>query len=227
MQCTWCGFPCILNFFLVLSVDFFSLNFLLYISGSHFSFGFSKVENWEFRFLEWVLKWREWPCSVTSCFCVLLCQPLSRCVLLLHANSDNLGVFHSYLLATTYKCFLNHVIETLLLLVDSVIMLLQFSYGEFKFLFCCFIISLFFVMHRLLRITKRRVKEKMAGMTKNQPSNWWWLDSHTTTKRSPWLQSTLSGMHFLLLPSSLSIFATRVSCFFAPQNFGHTHTRCI
>lgn len=117
----------------------FFFNFLLYISGSHFSFGFSKVENWE-----WVLKWREWPCSVTSCFCVLLCQPLSRCVLLLHANSDNLGVFHSYLLATTYKCFLNHVTETLLLLVDSFIMPLQFSYGEFKFLFLLFYYFSFF-----------------------------------------------------------------------------------
>ncbi|KAK7337390.1 hypothetical protein VNO77_17961 [Canavalia gladiata] len=45
---------------------------------------------------------------------------------------------------------------------------------------------------RLLGITKRRVKkEKMAQVIKNQPSHWWWLDSHTNTKRSPWLQSTL------------------------------------
>nr|KYP71624.1 hypothetical protein KK1_010891 [Cajanus cajan] len=35
----------------------------------------------------------------------------------------------------------------------------------------------------------------MAEMTKNQPSHWWWLDSHTTTKRSPWLQSTLSELN--------------------------------
>jgi len=41
---------------------------------------------------------------------------------------------------------------------------------------------------------------KMAGMNKNQQPNWWWLDnSHTNnTKRSPWLQSTLSGMHYYL-----------------------------
>lgn len=38
----------------------------------------------------------------------------------------------------------------------------------------------------------------MAGiMNKNQQSNWWWLDnSHTNnTKRSPWLQSTLSELN--------------------------------
>ncbi|KAL2345371.1 hypothetical protein Fmac_006656 [Flemingia macrophylla] len=35
----------------------------------------------------------------------------------------------------------------------------------------------------------------MAEMTKNQPSHWWWLDSHTTTKRSPWLQCALSELN--------------------------------
>ncbi|KAK7396837.1 hypothetical protein VNO78_17998 [Psophocarpus tetragonolobus] len=58
---------------------------------------------------------------------------------------------------------------------------------------------LLFSIHRLLGITKskrRRVKkEKMAGMTKNQPSHWWWLDSHTSTNRSPWLESTLSELN--------------------------------
>lgn len=39
------------------------------------------------------------------------------------------------------------------------------------------------------------MKKKMAEMMKNQPSQWWWLDSHTTTKRSPWLQSTLSELN--------------------------------
>ncbi|XP_073222282.1 protein NETWORKED 3A-like isoform X2 [Cicer arietinum] len=44
----------------------------------------------------------------------------------------------------------------------------------------------------ILELTKKRVKEKMA---KNQQSNWWWLDNHTTTKRSPWFQSTLSELN--------------------------------
>ncbi|RDX93670.1 Protein NETWORKED 3A, partial [Mucuna pruriens] len=35
----------------------------------------------------------------------------------------------------------------------------------------------------------------MAEMSKNQPSQWWWLDSLNTTKRSPWLQSTLSELN--------------------------------
>ncbi|KAJ1392714.1 Protein Networked [Sesbania bispinosa] len=35
----------------------------------------------------------------------------------------------------------------------------------------------------------------MAEIMKNQPSHWWWLDSHTTTKRSPWLQSTLAELN--------------------------------
>ncbi|KAI5425119.1 protein NETWORKED 3A isoform X2 [Lathyrus oleraceus] len=39
------------------------------------------------------------------------------------------------------------------------------------------------------------MKEKMAGMNKNQQSNWWWLDTHSNTKRSPWLQSTLSELN--------------------------------
>ncbi|XP_058740719.1 protein NETWORKED 3A [Vicia villosa] len=39
------------------------------------------------------------------------------------------------------------------------------------------------------------MKEKMAGMNKNQQSNWWWLDTNTNTKRSPWLQSTLSELN--------------------------------
>ncbi|XP_057423378.1 protein NETWORKED 3A-like isoform X2 [Lotus japonicus] len=35
----------------------------------------------------------------------------------------------------------------------------------------------------------------MGEMKKNQQSNWWWLDSHSTTKRSPWLQSTLTELN--------------------------------
>ncbi|XP_027368001.1 protein NETWORKED 3A-like [Abrus precatorius] len=31
-------------------------------------------------------------------------------------------------------------------------------------------------------------------MMKNQPSHWWWLDSHSNTRRSPWLQSTLTEL---------------------------------
>ncbi|CAJ1879783.1 unnamed protein product [Sphenostylis stenocarpa] len=46
-------------------------------------------------------------------------------------------------------------------------------------------------------ITWRRTmkKENMAENMKNQPSLWWWLDSHITTNRSPWLQSTLSELN--------------------------------
>ncbi|KAF7804807.1 protein NETWORKED 3A-like [Senna tora] len=32
-------------------------------------------------------------------------------------------------------------------------------------------------------------------MRTNQPSNWWWLDDHNTSKRSPWLQSTLAELN--------------------------------
>ncbi|TKY61833.1 NETWORKED 3A [Spatholobus suberectus] len=75
-------------------------------------------------------------------------------------------------------------------------MLLQFLFGgqgSLLLFFCVF----HFHIRRLLGITKRRKvkKEKMAEMTKNQPSHWWWLDSHTTTKRSPWLQSTLAELN--------------------------------
>ncbi|KAI4349604.1 hypothetical protein L6164_010170 [Bauhinia variegata] len=35
----------------------------------------------------------------------------------------------------------------------------------------------------------------MTEMTKQQPSHWWWLDTHSTTKRSPWLQSTLTELN--------------------------------
>ncbi|KAE8009604.1 hypothetical protein FH972_006032 [Carpinus fangiana] len=31
-------------------------------------------------------------------------------------------------------------------------------------------------------------------MMKNQSSNWWWLDSHSSTRRSQWLQSTLAEL---------------------------------
>jgi len=36
-------------------------------------------------------------------------------------------------------------------------------------------------------------------MMKNQPSQWWWLESHSNTKLSPWLQSTLTGTVSFLL----------------------------
>jgi hypothetical protein len=42
-------------------------------------------------------------------------------------------------------------------------------------------------------------------MMKNQSSNWWWLDSQSSTRRSQWLQSTLAGTltnpSFCLFPS--------------------------
>nr|KYP71503.1 hypothetical protein KK1_010764 [Cajanus cajan] len=35
----------------------------------------------------------------------------------------------------------------------------------------------------------------MAEMKKNEPSHWWWLESHSNTRRSPWLQSTLAELN--------------------------------
>ncbi|XP_028804216.1 protein NETWORKED 3A [Neltuma alba] len=35
----------------------------------------------------------------------------------------------------------------------------------------------------------------MAQMRMNQPSHWWWLDDHSASKRTPWLQSTLSELN--------------------------------
>lgn len=79
-------------------------------------------------------------------------------------------------------------------------MILQILFGEFKVLFYCFILCLF--LCRLLLVvnlkSKKIVRDRMGEMKKNQQSNWWWLDSHSTTKRSPWLQSTLTGNYFLL-----------------------------
>ncbi|XP_062087306.1 protein NETWORKED 3A-like [Humulus lupulus] len=34
----------------------------------------------------------------------------------------------------------------------------------------------------------------MVGIVKNQSSHWWWLDHQSTSKRSPWLQSTLADL---------------------------------
>ncbi|RDX69040.1 Protein NETWORKED 3A, partial [Mucuna pruriens] len=42
---------------------------------------------------------------------------------------------------------------------------------------------------------KTTVTERMAEMMKNQPSQWWWLESHSNTRRSPWLQSTLTELN--------------------------------
>jgi len=118
-----------------------------------------------------------------------------------------LGIFHSYLFAKSI--FLKYVVDSLLLLVDRYACAI-FVRGSWFFIVVVFFFCVFlFSIHRLLRTTKRRRRvKKMTGMTKNQPSQWWWLDSHTTSNRSPWLQSTLSGMHclinlllFFLLPS--------------------------
>jgi len=38
----------------------------------------------------------------------------------------------------------------------------------------------------------------MGETMEKQPSQWWWLDNHNTTNRSPWLQSTISGMHCII-----------------------------
>ncbi|KAK7277711.1 hypothetical protein RJT34_22726 [Clitoria ternatea] len=45
----------------------------------------------------------------------------------------------------------------------------------------------------VLGISEKRVRERMAETMKNELSHphWWWLDSHSNTRRSPWLESTL------------------------------------
>ncbi|XP_019439057.1 PREDICTED: protein NETWORKED 3A-like [Lupinus angustifolius] len=35
----------------------------------------------------------------------------------------------------------------------------------------------------------------MTQLMKNQQSQWWWLESHSTTTRSPWFQSTLNELN--------------------------------
>ncbi|QCD98181.1 Protein Networked NET [Vigna unguiculata] len=35
----------------------------------------------------------------------------------------------------------------------------------------------------------------MGETMEKQPSQWWWLDNHNTTNRSPWLQSTISELN--------------------------------
>ncbi|KAJ1378357.1 Sodium/solute symporter superfamily [Sesbania bispinosa] len=41
----------------------------------------------------------------------------------------------------------------------------------------------------------KTVRKRVAEMIKNQPSHCWWLNRHSTTKRSPWLQSTLNELN--------------------------------
>ncbi|KAK7284707.1 hypothetical protein RJT34_19459 [Clitoria ternatea] len=48
---------------------------------------------------------------------------------------------------------------------------------------------------RLLGTKEIVKKEKMAEANKNEHSHWWWLDNHTPTNRSPWLQSTLTELN--------------------------------
>lgn len=82
---------------------------------------------------------------------------------------------------------LKYVVDSLLLLVDSYACAIYVR--ESWFFIVVFVCVSFFHTQAL-----EDNQEKMAGMTNNQPSQWWWLESHTTTNRSPWLQSTLSGI---------------------------------
>ena len=45
----------------------------------------------------------------------------------------------------------------------------------------------------------------MVEMTAKDTSRWWWFDSHNSSKRSPWLQSTLTGKHPIAL-ETLALF---------------------
>ncbi|XP_061350660.1 protein NETWORKED 3A-like [Gastrolobium bilobum] len=60
----------------------------------------------------------------------------------------------------------------------------------------------------------------MVGMMKNQPSHWWWLDSHTNTKRSPWLQSTIAELNektkamLTLIEEDADSFAKRAEMYY-------------
>ncbi|KAJ1435709.1 Protein Networked [Sesbania bispinosa] len=77
----------------------------------------------------------------------------------------------------------------------------------------------------------------MAEMMKNQQSHWWWLDSHSTTKRSPWLQSTLNELNekteamLKLIEQDADSFAQRAEMYYKKrpelvsmvQDFYRTH----
>ncbi|KAJ1435708.1 Protein Networked [Sesbania bispinosa] len=77
----------------------------------------------------------------------------------------------------------------------------------------------------------------MAEMIKNQPSHCWWLDNHSTTKRSPWLQSTLNELNektkgmLKLIEEDADSFAQRAEMYYKKrpelvsmvQDFYRTH----
>ncbi|KAI4301341.1 hypothetical protein L6164_034629 [Bauhinia variegata] len=66
----------------------------------------------------------------------------------------------------------------------------------------------------------RRMEQKMTEMWKEQPSHWWWLDTHSTTKRSPWLQSTLTDLNektksmLKLIEADADSFAQRAEMYY-------------
>ncbi|TKY52554.1 NETWORKED 3A [Spatholobus suberectus] len=72
------------------------------------------------------------------------------------------------------------------------------------------------------------IKDKMAGMMKNQPSHWWWLESHSNTRRSPWLHSTLAELNektkamLKLIEEDADSFAQRAEMYYKkrPQLVG-------
>ncbi|KAK7259442.1 hypothetical protein RIF29_25049 [Crotalaria pallida] len=71
---------------------------------------------------------------------------------------------------------------------------------EFKVLFCwvilyCISYILYIKYLFIIVVMTEKRLTKMAEMIKNQPSHWWWLDNNSTTKRSPWLQSSIAELN--------------------------------
>lgn len=71
-------------------------------------------------------------------------------------------------------------------------------YGSSIFYFCASDWFFFIAWAIFVRGEVCSEKENMGETMKKEPSQWWWLDSQNTTNRSPWLQSTLSGMHCII-----------------------------
>ncbi|PON57187.1 Protein Networked (NET), actin-binding (NAB) domain containing protein [Parasponia andersonii] len=60
----------------------------------------------------------------------------------------------------------------------------------------------------------------MVGMVNKQPSHWWWFENHNTSKRSPWLRSTLAeldhktGAMLKLIEADADSFAQRAEMYY-------------
>ncbi|KAG5150453.1 hypothetical protein GLYMA_10G021600v4 [Glycine max] len=72
-------------------------------------------------------------------------------------------------------------------------MIFRSLFGEFEVIFCYFT-QCFFIYSRLLVLVISKT-QRIAEMMNNQPSQWWWLENHSNTRRSPWLQSTLTELN--------------------------------